>query len=91
MSFLASTSLEIDSINNLTVTITAVAGKATVQISQMLRLGRGAIIELDRKLGEPVDIYINNRWIAKGELVIMEHQKIGISMTELAKEDIKEN
>ncbi len=59
-------------------------------VSQILRLGRGAIIELDRKLGEPIDIYVNNRWVAKGELVIMDDLRLGVTMTELARMSHKE-
>ena len=49
-----------------------------------MKLGRGAVVELDRKVGEPVDIYVNNRLIARGEVVIVE-DKIGVTMTEIIK------
>jgi flagellar motor switch protein FliN/FliY len=59
-----------------------------MQVSQLLKLGRGAVVELDRKVGEPVDIYVNNRLIARGEVVIVE-DKIGVTMTEIIKPENK--
>ena len=43
-----------------------------MQVSQLLKLGRGAVVELDRKVGEAIDIYVNNRLVARGEIVIVE-------------------
>jgi flagellar motor switch protein FliN/FliY len=55
-------------------------------ISQLIKLGRGAVLELDRKVGESIDVVVNNRLIAKGEIVIVE-ERIGITMTEIIKSD----
>ena len=57
-------------------------GRTTMQVSQLLKLGRGAVVELDRKLGEAVDIYVNNRLVARGEVVLVE-DKLGVTMTEI--------
>ncbi|MEC8201587.1 MAG: FliM/FliN family flagellar motor switch protein, partial [Pseudomonadota bacterium] len=51
-----------------------------------LKLGRGAIVELDRKVGEAIDIYVNNRLVARGEVVVVE-DKLGVTMTEIIKSD----
>ena len=51
---------------------------------ELLRLGRGAVVELDRKVGEAIDIYVNNRLVARGEVVLVE-DKLGITMTEIIK------
>ena len=58
-----------------------------VQVSQLLKLGRGAVVELDRKLGEAVDIYVNNRLVARGEVVMVDDNRLGVTMTEIVKAD----
>ena len=55
-----------------------------MQVSQLLKLGRGAVVELDRKVGEAIDIYVNNRLIARGEVVIVD-EHLGVTMTEIIK------
>ena len=78
---------ELEAVYDIPVQISAVLGRATMQVSQLLKLGRGAVVELDRKLGEAVDIYVNNRLIARGEVVMVEDNRIGITMTEIVKSD----
>ena len=73
-------------IYDVPVQVSAVLGKTSMPISQLIRLGRGAILELDRKVGESIDIVVNNRLIAKGEIVIVD-ERIGITMTEIIKSD----
>jgi flagellar motor switch protein FliN/FliY len=68
------------------VQVSAVLGRATMQVHQLLKLGRGAVIELDRKVGEAIDVYVNNRLVARGEVVIVE-EHLGITMTEIVKSD----
>ena len=51
-----------------------------------LKLGRGAVVELDRKVGEAVDIYVNNRLVARGEVVVVD-DRLGVTMTEIIKAD----
>jgi flagellar motor switch protein FliN len=60
------------------VQVSAVLGRATMQVSQLLKLGRGAVVELDRKLGEAVDIYVNNRLVARGDVVMVEDNRLGV-------------
>ena len=64
----------------------AVLGKASMQVSQLLKLGRGAVVELDRKVGEAIDIYVNNRLVARGEVVVVD-DRLGVTMTEIVKVD----
>ncbi len=78
---------DLEAVYDIPVQISAVLGRATMQVSQLLKLGRGAVVELDRKLGEPVDIFVNNRLIARGEVVMVEDNRIGITMTEIVKAD----
>jgi len=76
---------DLEAVYDIPVTVSAVLGKATMQISQLLKLGRGAVVELDRKLGESIDIYVNNRLVARGEVVMVDDQRLGITMTEIVK------
>ena len=65
-------------------TVSAVLGKSGMEVSQLLKLGRGTIVELDRKVGEAIDIYVNDRLVARGEVVLVE-DRLGITMTEIIK------
>ncbi|NQW00050.1 MAG: flagellar motor switch protein FliN [Rhodospirillales bacterium] len=75
---------DLEAVYDIPVQVSAVLGKATMQVSQLLKLGRGAVIELDRKVGEAIDIYVNNRLVARGEVVVVE-DRLGITMTEIIK------
>ena len=68
------------------VQLSAVLGKTSMPVSQLLRLGRGAVVELDRKVGEPVEIFVNNRLVARGEIMIVDDH-LGITMTEIIKSE----
>lgn len=72
------------SLFRIPVQITAVIGRSILQVSELLKLQRGAIIELDSKVGGPIDIYVNNRRVARGDLLINE-DRLSISMTEVLK------
>ena len=78
---------DLDAVYDIPVQISAVLGRATMQVSQLLKLGRGAVVELDRRLGEAVDIYVNNRLVARGEVVMVDDNRLGITMTEIVKSD----
>jgi len=78
---------DLEAVYDIPVQVSAVLGRATMQVSQLLKLGRGAVVELDRKLGEAVDIYVNNRLVARGEVVMVEDNRLGITMTEIVKAD----
>src|ERR1700755_1614118 len=77
---------DLDAIYDIPVQVSAVLGKSTMQVSQLLKLGRGAVVELDRKVGEAIDIYVNNRLVARGEVVVVE-DRLGVTMTEIIKTD----
>src|ERR1700712_3044687 len=77
---------DLDAVYGIPVEVAAVLGKAEMQVSHLLKLGRGAVIELDRKVGEAIDIYVNNRLVARGEVVVVE-DKLGVTMTEIVKSD----
>ena len=77
---------DVEAIYDIPVQISAVLGRSTMQVSQLLKLGRGAVVELDRKVGEAIDIYVNNRLVARGEVVVVD-DKLGVTMTEIVKAD----
>ncbi len=71
---------------NVPVQVSAVLGRANMRVSHLLKLGRGAVVELDRKVGEAIDIYVNNRLVARGEVVVVD-DRLGVTMTEIIKSD----
>ena len=78
---------DLEAVYDIPVTVSAVLGRTTMQVSQLLKLGRGAVVELDRKLGEAIDVYVNNRLVARGEVVMVDETRLGITMTEIVKVD----
>uniref|UniRef100_UPI0035AE6EED flagellar motor switch protein FliN n=1 Tax=Acidocella sp. C78 TaxID=1671486 RepID=UPI0035AE6EED len=78
---------DLEAVYDIPVLVSAVLGRSTMQVSQLLKLGRGAVVELDRKAGDPIDIFVNNRLIARGEVVMLDETKLGITMTEIVKSD----
>ncbi len=77
---------DVTAIYDIPVQISAVLGRSSMKVSQLLKLGRGAVVELDRKVGEAIDIYVNNRLVARGEVVVVE-DRLGITMTEIVKSE----
>ena len=77
---------DLEAVYDIPVQDSAVLGKATMEVCQLLKLGRGAVVELDRKVGEAIDIYVNNRLVARGEVVVVE-DRLGVTMTEIVKNE----
>ena len=75
---------DLEAVYNIPVKVSAVLGKTSMKVSQLMKLNKGAIIELDRKVGEAIDIYVNNSLVARGEVVVVD-EKLGITMTEIVK------
>jgi flagellar motor switch protein FliN/FliY len=67
------------------VHISAVLGRASLSVAQLLQLTQGSVLELDRKVGEAIDIYVNNRLVARGEVVVVD-ERLGVTMTEIIKD-----
>lgn len=80
------TAQELEPVFDVPVRVQAVLGKSTLEVSQLLKLAPGAVVELDRKVGEAIDIYVNNRLVARGEVVLVEDH-LGVTMTEIIKVD----
>ena len=75
---------DLEAVFDVPVQVSAVLGRARMDVGQLLKLGPGAVLELDRKVGEAIDIYVNNRLVARGEVVLVE-DKLGVTMTEIIK------
>ena len=75
---------DLEAVFDVPVQVSAVLGRARMDVGALLRLGPGAVLELDRKVGEAIDIYVNNRLVARGEVVLVE-DKLGVTMTEIIK------
>ena len=75
---------DMEALMDVEVEITAVLGMSLMPISQILKLGRGAVVELNRNVGEDIDVHANNRLVAKGEVIVVD-DRLGVTMTEIIK------
>ena len=80
------TAADLATVFEVPVNISAVLGKSHMSVAQLLKLNKGSVLELDRKVGEAIDIYVNNRLVARGEVVVVE-DRLGVTMTEIIKTD----
>jgi flagellar motor switch protein FliN len=78
------TAADLEAVFDVPVQVSAVLGRSRMDVGQLLRLGPGTVLELDRKVGEAIDIYVNDRLVARGEVVLVE-DKLGVTMTEIIK------
>ena len=74
----------LDAVHDVPVKVQAVLGRSRMPIGDLLRLKAGMVVELDRRVGEPVDIFVNNRLIARGEVVMIDHS-LGVTLTEIVR------
>ena len=79
------TATDLAPVFDVPVSISAVLGRASMSVAQLLQLNSGSVLELDRKVGEAIDIYVNNRLVARGEVVIVD-ERLGVTMTEIIKD-----
>lgn len=77
---------DLEAVFEIPVSISAILGRTNMEVSDLLRLDSGDVVELDRKVGEAIDIYANNRLIARGEVVLVD-DRLGVTMTEIIKSD----
>ncbi|MBY0299416.1 MAG: flagellar motor switch protein FliN [Methylobacterium sp.] len=82
----AKSAADLEQVFDVPVVISAVLGASRMPIGDLLRLGPGTVLELDRKVGEAIDIFVNNRLVARGEVVLVE-DRLGVTMTEIVKGD----
>ncbi len=79
------TSADLAPVFDVPVHIQAVVGKTSIDVASLLRLTSGSVLELDRKVGEAIDIYVNSRLVARGEVVVVD-DRLGVTMTEIIKD-----
>ena len=79
--------LDLDLVMDVPVTREVILGSSTMTVANILKLGRGAVVKLDTKVGDPVDVVVNGRIVARGEIVVIdkEEQRFGITLTDVAK------
>ncbi len=82
----AKSAADLEQVFDVPVIVSAVLGNSRMAIGDLLKLAPGAILELDRKVGEAIDIYVNNRLVARGEVVVVE-DRLGVTMTEIIKSE----
>ena len=75
---------DLEAVFDVPVQVSAVLGRSKMEVGELLKLGPGTVLELDRRVGEAIDIYVNNRLVARGEVVLVE-DKLGVTMTEIIK------
>jgi flagellar motor switch protein FliN len=75
---------DLEAVFDVPVQVSAVLGRSRMDVGQLLKIGPGTVLELDRKVGEAIDIYVNDRLVARGEVVLVE-EKLGVTMTEIIK------
>ena len=78
------TASDLEAVFDVPVNISAVLGRTNIEVANLLKLDEGDVVELDRKVGEAIDIYVNNRLVARGEVVLVE-DRLGVTMTEIIK------
>lgn len=77
---------DLEAVFDVPVRVSAILGRSGMQVSELLNLGPGTVVELDRRVGEAIDIFVNDRLVARGEVVLVE-DKLGVTMTEIIKAD----
>ena len=78
--------INLEAVYDIPLQVSAVLGSASIKVNHLVKLSRGSIIELDRKVGDAIDVFVNDRLVAKGEIVLVDN-KIGITLTELIVKD----
>jgi flagellar motor switch protein FliN/FliY len=79
-------SSDLQAVFDVPVKVQAVLGRSRMDIGELMRLKSGDVVELDRRVGEPVDIFVNNRMIARGEVVLID-SALGVTLTEIVRQD----
>lgn len=74
-----------EAVYDVPVEVSVVLGKATLRVHQLLKLGRGAVVELERKTDEPVEVFANEVLVARGEVVVTDDDKLGVTLSEIVK------
>lgn len=79
------TATDLAPVFDVPVNVSAVLGKTQIELNSLLKLNAGSVVELERKVGEAIDIYVNDRLVARGEVVVVD-ERLGVTMTEIIKD-----
>ena len=79
-----------EAVRDIPVKVTTVLGTAGIQVRNMLKLGRGTVVDLDRRVGDSIDIYVNKQLVARGQLMQSEDGRLAVTMTEILKSKLTE-
>lgn len=82
----ARSAADLEAVFDVPVKVSAILGRSRMEVSELLKLKNGLVVELDRKVGEAIDIYVNDRLVARGEVVLVD-DRLGVTMTEIIKHD----
>jgi flagellar motor switch protein FliN len=77
---------DLEQVFDVPVIVSAILGNSKMSVGDLLKIAPGGVLELDRKVGEPIDVLVNNRLVARGEIVLVE-DRLGVTMTEIIKSD----
>jgi len=78
--------INLQAVYDIPLKVKVVLGSTDLKLNQILKLNKGAIIELDKKIGDPVDLFVGDKLVARGEIVLVDN-KVGVTLTELAKSE----
>ncbi|HHB83873.1 MAG TPA: flagellar motor switch protein FliN [Devosia sp.] len=78
------TAAELEAVFDIPVRVSVILGRAKIPVADLLNMDSGTVVELDRQVGEAIEVYVNDRLIARGEIVLVEN-KLGVTMTEIIK------
>lgn len=78
------TASELEAVFDVPVRISVVLGRTRMPVASLLKMDIGTVVELDRQVGEAIEIYVNDRLVARGEIVLVEN-RLGVTMTEIIK------
>jgi flagellar motor switch protein FliN/FliY len=84
MPFGEKSAADLEAVFDVPVRISVVLGRAKVPVANLLKMDVGTVVELDRQVGEAVEIFVNERLVARGEIVLVEN-RLGVTMTEIVK------
>jgi flagellar motor switch protein FliN len=77
---------DLEAVFDVPVSVSAVLGRTKIEVGDLMSLKPGTVLELDRRVGEAIDIYVNDRLVARGEVVLVD-EKLGVTMTEIIKSE----
>ena len=77
----------LEAVYDIPVELCTVLGKSSIKVTDLLKLEKGAVLELDSKIGQPVELYCNNQLVARGELQVVD-DRLAVTMTEIIKSSL---